>query len=175
MAHLTFRVSDQLASRFEAAAATRGGKSRLLRSLVEGVTGALPAGDGAGEGAPRGVSDKVTVRLRSEELERLDEASRAAGMRRTEWVAACLRRRLLGRPQFNREQAEALLEARGELRRISVQLRELVRAVREGDLPVAALEPRLTEVEEFRTSVRSQLDGVRRALDGEAAYWGAEE
>jgi hypothetical protein len=96
-------------------------------------------------------------------------------MRRTEWVAACLRRRLLGRPQFNREQAEALLEARGELRSISVQLRELVRAVRDGDLPVGELEPRLSEVEAFRTSVRSQLDGVRRAFDGEAAYWGAEE
>ena len=130
-----------------------------------------PAAREDGGGTTRGRSEKLTLRLKAEERTALEAASAAAGMRRTEWASACLRAHLGRRPQFNRDQALALVEARQELARIGANLRELVRVVREGDLPPEAVPGAVARVEGFRVEVRSQLAGVRAAIEGAADYW----
>jgi hypothetical protein len=50
-------------------------------------------------------------------------------------------------------------------------LRELVRVVRDGDLPPEAVPGAVAQVEAFRGEVRGQLAGVRAAIDGAADYW----
>ncbi len=170
MAHLTLRLSDQLAARFEAVAATRGGKSKLLRAMIEAVTKA-PPGEGEGPGVVRGASKKVTLRLKSDDLAALDAAAAKSGLRRTEWLLACARRRLGARPQFSREEGLALLESRRELRRIGVNLRELARRLEAKD---AATAEDLAALSAFQSEVRAQLDGVRAAIDGNLSFWAAE-
>lgn len=170
MAFIGFRISDQLASRFEAVAATRGGKSRLLRAMVEAVTRS-PPGDGEGPGFPRGASKKVTLRLKDEDLAALDAAAAQAGLRRTEWLVSCARRRLSAKPQLSEGQALELLETRRELRRIGVNLRELARRLAEQDSASAA---DVAAIQAFQSEVRQQLEGVRAAIDGNLVYWGAE-
>lgn len=170
MAFIGLRVSDQLAARFEAVATTRGGKSKLLRAMIEAVTKA-PPGEGEGTGASRGASEKVTLRLKPEDLAALDAAAKQAGLRRTEWLVACARRRLSAKPQFSREEAISLLEARRELRRIGVNLRELARRL--SDKEAAAAED-LAAIQAFQADVRRQIEGLRAAIDGNLAYWSSE-
>lgn len=170
MAFIGLRVSDQLASRFEAVAARRGGKSKLLRAMIEAVTKA-PPGEGEGPGVGRGASKKVTLRLKAEDVAALDAAAAKSGMRRTEWLLACARRRLAAKPQFSEPEAMALLETRRELRRIGVNLRELVRRLEERD---AASAEDLAAIQSFQSEVRHQLEGVRAAIDGNLECWGAE-
>jgi hypothetical protein len=172
MAFFGIRLSDDFAARFDAFAGSRGGRSQVLRRLMAAAL--VEAGSAApedGTRSARGRSEKLTLRLGAEERAALDAASAAAGMRRTEWASACLRARLARRPQFNRDQALALVEARQELARIGANLRELVRVVRDGDLPPEAVPGAVAQVEAFRGEVRGQLAGVRGAIDGAADYW----
>ena len=168
VAFIGVRLSDQLAARFEAVAASRGGKSKVLRALMESAvqgSAALLAGE---PGSPAGRSTKVTLRLKDTDLVPLDAACTDTGLRRTEWLVALARRRLLGTPQFDRAAAEGLLEARRELRRLSVNLRELAEPGRtgEGASPEA--------IETLRLEVRAHLERLRQAIAGNLAYWDAE-
>ena len=164
MAFIGSRIPDQLASRFEAYAASRGGKSRALRALMEGAV----QGAGGAEtevGTAVGRSTKITLRLKEEDLAPLDAACADLKLRRTEWLVALLRRRLHGRPQFDAAGAQALLEVRREMRRIGVNLREMAEASRAG-------EGTSTEtLEALRAEVRAHLEGVRQAIAGNLAYW----
>jgi hypothetical protein len=172
MAFFGLRLSDDFAARFDAFAASQGGRSQVLRRLmVAALAEAGPVTAESGVGSARGRSEKLTLRLRTEERLALDAASAEAGMRRTEWASACLRARLARRPQFNRDQAQALMEARQELARIGANLRELVRVVRDGDLPPDAVPGAVATVEAVRAEVRRQLAAVRAAIDGAADYW----
>ena len=115
MDRITLRLSPDLTRRFDAAAAGHGGRSRLLRRLMEGAAQApLPT---PGEGPPMARSGKLTLRLGGADL-RLLELEAAAMGSRTQWSAALIRRRLHDRPQFSRPEALALIEVRRELRRI---------------------------------------------------------
>ena len=160
MAFIGLRVSDQLAARFEAVAAVRGGKSKLLRAMIEAVTKA-PPGEGEGPGVGRGASKKVTLRLKPEDLAALDAAAAKAGLRRTEWLLACARRRLSAKPQFSDRESLALLETRRELRRIGVNLRDLARKIAEQD---GAAPEDVAALHAFQTEVRAQLEGVRAEM-----------
>lgn len=164
---MSARIPDPLASRFEAFASSRGGKSRVLRSLMEAaLAGSVPMAEVAGP--PAGRSTKVTLRLREEDLSALDEACADAGLRRTEWIVALVRRRLSGRPQFDRASAASLLEARRELRRLGVNLREMAEGSGADQAAFAGLEA-------FQAEVREQLERVRQAIAGNLAYWDAGE
>ena len=172
MAFFGIRLSDDFAVRFDAFAASRGGRSQVLRRLMAAAlaeAGSVAAESGAGTTGGR--SEKLTLRLKAEERLALDAVSAAAGMRRTEWASACLRARLARRPQFNRDQAQALMESRQELARIGANLRELVRVVRDSDLPPHAVLSAVAQFEAFRSEIRGQLAGVRAATDGATDYW----
>ena len=167
MASFSVRVPDRLAVQFEVVAAARGGKSRVLRALMESaVQGAatLPEGEA---GSPAGRSTKVTLRLKDADLAPLDEACADTGLRRTEWLVALARRRLHGQPQFNRAAAEGLLEARRDLRRLSVHLRELA------DFGGAGEGVSAEAIETVRLEVRGHLERLRQAIAGNLAYWDA--
>jgi hypothetical protein len=168
MAFISARIPDRLAAQFEAVAASRGGKSRLLRSLMESaVEGAGAAASMDAPGSAAGRSTKITVRLRDEDLAPLEAACAETGLRRTEWLIALLRRRLHGRPQFDRSAAESLLEIRRELRRLGVNLREMSETNGAGEGASA-------ELESWRAEVRQSLERVRQVVAGNLAYWAAE-
>jgi DNA-binding transcriptional MerR regulator len=101
----------------------------------------------------------------------LDAAAAKAGLRRTEWLLACARRRLSAKPQFSEPESVALLETRRELRRIGVNLRELARKIADQD---GTAPEDLAALHAFQDEVRAQLEGVRAAIDGNLAFWGGE-
>ena len=166
MASMSARIPDPLAARFEAFASSRGGKSRVLRALMEAaLQGGTPALDLVGP--PAGRSSKITLRLKDADLVALNEACADAGFRRTEWIVALVRRRLSGRAQFDRASAASLLEVRRELRRLGVNLREMAEASPGAD------ERSAVQLEALRGEVREQLERVRQAIAGNLAYWDA--
>ncbi len=166
MASMSARIPDPLAARFEAFASSRGGKSRVLRALMQAaLQGGTPMAEVAG--SPAGRSSKVTLRLKAEDLAALDAACAGAGLRRTEWIVALVRRRLSGRPQFDRASTASLLEVRRELRRLGVNLREMGEGTTSGLVEAE-------ELEALRAEVRRQLERVRQAIAGNLAYWDAD-
>lgn len=173
MAFFGVRLSDDLAVRFDAFASSRGGRSKLLRQMIETVlrSGGAALPEASPELRARGRSEKVTIRLRDEDLSALDQACRSAGLRRTEWVVGLVRRRLLGRPQLSRAEAQALLEIRRDLRRIGVSLNQAVHAQHSRGEGAASAKELLA----FRQEIRAQLEGVRAALDGDMSYWAGDE
>lgn len=175
MAFFGVRLSDDLAVRFDALAARKGGRSKVLRDLIAAATREAGTPEGPAPATLRSRSEKLTLRLKLDELADLQRQAADAGMRRTEWAAALLRQRLTGAPQFRREQAEALLEVRRDLRRISVNVTMAVQAVVDAGPGSPEGAAHLAELRAFQVEVRAQLEAVRAGLAGNLAYWEGEQ
>src|SRR5687767_10867477 len=114
MPTFSVRVSDAAAQRFNAAAALVGGRSAMLRRLIQesGAPGASPEP----ARAPR--SFRLMVRLRDEDGSGVVAEAQAMGLSPAGWVAALVSHRMRSRPRFSRSDELALLAIRGEVHRI---------------------------------------------------------
>jgi hypothetical protein len=169
MDRITLRLSPDLTRRFDAAAAGQGGRSRLLRRLMEGAAQAsLPAPE---QGPPMARSGKLTLRLGEADLRLLEVEAAAMGLSRTQWSAALIRRRLHDRPQFSRPEALALIEVRRELRRIGVNVNQIARALNTAVLDSAVLDLELGQLGAFQAEISAWVDALGEAFEGNLAYW----
>ncbi|MFE0758730.1 plasmid mobilization relaxosome protein MobC [Inquilinus sp. NPDC058860] len=136
--------------KFDSFASKSGGRSKTLRRMIEAVTGSEPSV----EAAPRGHSEKVTIRLKSVDLARLDEQAGDAGMRRTEWIAARVREALHARPQFSREERLALVNAHREIRKIGVNINQIAHAMNVAVMPGSSvLDNEIAAVKDCHTDI----------------------
>lgn len=169
MDRLTLRVSPDLIRRFDAAAASQGGRSRLLRRLMDGVAQAsLPA---PAERPSAGGSGKLTLRLGDADLRRLEVEAATVGLSRTQWSVALIRRRLHDRPQFGRPDALALIEVRRELRRIGVNINQIARALNTAVMDGAVLDLEVAQLAAFQAEIATWVDALGEAFEGNLAYW----
>lgn len=169
MDRLTLRVSPDLIRRFDAAAAAQGGRSRLLRRLMEDAAGApLPAPMQA-PSAPR--SGKLTLRLGEADLRLLEVEATAMGLSRTQWSVALIRCRLHDRPQFNRPEALALIEVRRELRRIGVNINQIARALNTAVMDGVVLDLEVAQLGAFQAEIAAWVEALGEAFVGNLAYW----
>lgn len=90
MTRITFRLDADLAARFEAVAASVGGRSKALRSMIERVSGPGRTPNPAPVIRSRG-ANRIAVRLSDDELMQLDNAATDRGVKRTDWIASTLR------------------------------------------------------------------------------------
>lgn len=164
MAMFAFQLPDDLAAKFDALAAS--GRSKKLREMVAQAVGEGAANAGV---APRGMSTKLTLRLKPDDQAALDAVSGVDGLRRTEWVLALLRRRLFGRPRFSRPEELAFYAVQEELRRIGVNVNQIARAMNTAVMPV--LDAEMSSIEAFRTEIREHVRGLSEAFKGNLAYW----
>lgn len=172
MDRLTVRLPPDLLRRLDAAAARQGGRSRLLRRLIEAAAHAsLPAAEPA---AVTGRMGKLTLRLAAADLAALEAEAGAVGLSRTQWTVALIRRRLHGRPQLSRPEAIAFIEVRRELRRIGVNVNQIARALNTAVLEGRVLDLELAQLGAFQAEIRVHLDGLRDAFEGNLAYWAVE-
>ncbi len=168
MDRFTVRLPHDLARRFDAAAHDRGGRSSLLRRLIE--ASAAEAG-GTAETVPLDLrTGKLTLRLGLDDLAALEAEAARVGLSRTRWVVALVRRRLHGGPQLSPPEAAAFLEVQRDLRRIGVNLNQVARTLHmraRADASGGEAERVLA----FATEVRGGLADLRRALEGNRDYW----
>lgn len=171
MTTFSVRVADDLAARFDAAAAPEGGRSALLRRLIAGAAAAEKSGAHA---APerRGAA-RIMVRLAGHEAAAVEAEATAFGLTRAGWVAGLVRRRVHGSPTFSRPEVLTLNLVQGELRRIGVNVNQIARALNTAVMEGRVLDLELQSLEAFRVEIRGHLSGLREAFAGNLAYWDA--
>ena len=169
MDRITLRVSPDLIRRFDAAARDQGGRSRLLRRLMEGAAQVpLPAPSAVTSG-PR--SGKLTLRLTDRELALLEVEAASVGLSRTQWSVSLIRRRLEGRLQFTPPETMALIGCRRELRRIGVNVNQIARALNTAVTEGRVLDLEVAQLEAYQAELRDWIDALGEAFEGNLAYW----
>lgn len=172
MAVFNVRLPDDLAARFDAIAASQGGRSALLRSLVDHAAQARD--DDIVVPAPRErTTARVEVRLTKTDIDRLDGAADERGLKRTEWIVALLRRRLYGVSPPPREDRVAIAQSWRELNRIGINLNQAVRALNAATMVDSGLDlaREAARVASFQQEIDAQLKALGRALAGDTSYW----
>lgn len=166
-------LPDSLASRFDAASSVDGGRSRVLRQLIERYL--VERGEVAAveEEAlrTRGRSEKLTIRLKPEELRALAAASKERGMPPTTWLTSIVRARLLQRPTLNEAEGHAFRSAHRELNRIGINLNQIARLMNVAAEGGAVLRADVDTINEARVEIRAITLGVRDAFSGNFSYW----
>jgi hypothetical protein len=155
-----------LALQFAALAATEGGKSALIRRLLERAVGAPESKRApAAVGAPQ----KVTVRFRESELRQLGEMALARGMTRTQWIASLVRSRLGAPAQQSESEREALRAIARELNRIGGNINQIARAANAGDGGKAG--DSKSGLDEARLALEALQGELKVVLDRTSTYW----
>lgn len=166
MPTLTLRVSDELALQFAALAATEGGKSALIRRLLESAVGAPDSKRGP---VAVGTPLKVTVRFRESELRQLGELAAARGMTRTQWITSLVRSRLGAPVQQSDGEREELRTIARELNRIGGNINQIARAANTGESGnTGDSMPGLDEARLALEALQGELKGV---VDRTSTYW----
>jgi hypothetical protein len=168
MALISLRVSDDVAARLSAVAASEGGKSALLRRLITDVLNASPARIAP---LPVGRPQKITVRFRESEMQQLVDISRQRGMTRTGWIVALVRSRLGSPVQHSPDEHAVLRAIVRELNRIGGNINQIARAANTSVLQGRAVEPDLSAIQEAKLVIETELAQLRNALNGNADYW----
>lgn len=172
MAFFGLRLPDDLAARFDAMAASHGGRSALLGGLVDQ---ALRSDEEAVLiPSPREhTTARVEVRLTATDIARLDAAASERGLKRTEWIVALLRRRLFGKAPPPQADRAMISQAWRELNRIGINLNQSVRALNAATMVDSGLDLALeaARVAAFQEEVDAQLGALGRALAGDVSYW----
>lgn len=172
MDRLTLRLPSDLARRFDAAAAGRGGRSRYLRTIMEAAAQApLPAFEPS---PPSAKSAKLTLRLSTDDMACLEAEAARAGLVRTQWATALIRRRLHGRLQLTPPEATALIGVRRELNRIGININQIARALNTAVMEGAVLDLEVAQLTAFAAEIRAHLSGLDEAFAGNLAYWSTE-
>jgi len=169
VAVINLRLPDDLADRFAEVAVLEGGRAVLLRRLIGEAVGTAPRGSSAG--SQHRSAGRVTVRLSAPEFAALDREATAMGLSRARWVAALVRRRVLGKPTFARAEALTLMTIQGELRRVGVNVNQIARALNTAVMEGRVLDSELAWIRELRAEIRSHIVGLHEAFGGNLAYW----
>lgn len=166
------RVPDDLAGRFDAAAAPVGGRSAMLRRLIADAAAGSAAASTSWPVRRDGA--RLMVRLGVAETAGVDAAAAAMGLRRAAWVAMLVRRHVRGRPGFSRPDELSLIAIQGEIRRIGVNVNQIARALNTAVMEGRVLDLELAAIDDLRRELRAHLVGLREAFEGNLGYWAVE-
>src|SRR3546814_1757365 len=108
----TFRLDDDIAQRFDAAADSAGGRSALLRRLVMTAVDAEAGGTPGPVRRRERTTRRFEIRLTDAEIAALDAEADALGMKRTDWVTRLVRRRLHSEAPLPLEERAAVAQDR---------------------------------------------------------------
>lgn len=168
MPFIGVQVSAELKERFDAIASVEGGKSALLRRMLQSATGQVPSRQGPVVG---GLSDKITVRFRRSERAAIADAAAARGMTRTTWITSLARARLsLGLP-LNGGEEEALRAIARELHRIGSNINQMARAANAQALAGKPVDVDGAALADMTEAVREATSELRQALGRSAGAW----
>jgi ATP-dependent Clp protease ATP-binding subunit ClpA len=169
MAFLGFQIDEALAEKFAAMAATEGGKSALMRRLVEHAVGngKSPARETMATGASR----KVTIRLSESELHLLATIAARRGMNRTQRVASLVRARLGFPVQQTHDERQALRAVARELNRIGGNVNQIARAANLDRLIGRSVKIEAEAIRDASARIEGALAALRVALKRNADYW----
>jgi uncharacterized protein YukE len=170
MAFLGFQIDDALAAKFAAMAATEGGKSALMRRLVERAVGDTNAPERP-MAATSASSRKVTIRLKESELHLLATFAAQRGMNRTQWIASLVRARLGSSVQQTHDERQALRTVARELNRIGGNINQIAHAANLNRLIGQPVRIEARAIRDASSQIEVALAELRVALRRNADYW----
>lgn len=169
----SLRLDDELAARFDAAAAAHGGRSARLRQLVADAA-SHPAAEARSPVEGRRDAIRLMVRLAAPEARHVADQAASLALPRAAWVAALVRNHARGAPRFARPDELALLAIHGELRRIGVNVNQIARALNTAVMEGRVLDTELGAVADLGREMREHMAGLGEAFVGNLAYWAVE-
>jgi len=169
MAFLGFHIDDATAEKFAAMAANEGGKSALMRRLVEQALGKVQSPE---QGTiVRGASCKVTIRLSESELGLLATIAAQRRMNRTQWIASLVRARLGLPVQQTHDERQALRAVARELNRIGGNINQIAHAANLNRLIGSSVKIEAEAIWQASARIEAALEELRAALKRNADYW----
>jgi hypothetical protein len=163
-------IADELLRRFDAFASA-GGSSRtaaIRKLMANTVQSPLLASINSKE--PR-CPERITLRISRREAMALQRQASLMGLGRAGWVSGLVRRHLSKTPTLSRPDQLTMSDIQGELRRIAAKLNQIGQSV---DLAANQGAPLALDGQYFETlrvEVREHIVALRKALEGNLAYW----
>lgn len=172
MTYFGVRLSPELARRFDRVATEAGGRSALLRKLIEQAAAGAGEGEAAPASAPR-PSRRVEIRLADDELALLDEAAAERGLTRNAWIATLVRHRLRDGAPPALPERQALADAWRQIRRVGLNINQAVHALHAATMKDSRLDlaREAARVASMRDDVAEQTRAIGQALRGDLSYW----
>ncbi|MCH4894973.1 hypothetical protein GO308_17865 [Sphingomonas sp. SFZ2018-12] len=169
---LTARVDRDLLAAFDALAEGRGGRSALLRSILQQ---ALKQVADAPRIAPRAdpAGNRVSLTFTSAEAAVLDHRAAERGVDRAGWIKALVRRHIALKGTVDDGMRDAIAPIRMQLQRIG---RNLNQAMKAGNAAMMAdsglqIELELRRIADMREEINGQIAALAEVLRGETAFW----
>lgn len=169
---MTARVDRDALAAFDAFAVARGGRSALVRQLIEGAL--RESGDAARIDPPEGrTGTRISLRFTDIENAVIDYRATQRGTDRAGWVKALVRRHLALKSRVDDGLLNELAPIRMQLLRIGRNLNQAMKAANtamllEGD---KVIEPHLQRIVDMRMEISEQVSAVGDAMRGDASYW----
>ena len=173
MGQFGFRIDDALVEAFDVYAASRGGRSKVIRGLMaealaqDGVT--LPAPPTKASPA-NGNWEGIQVKLDPADYAILDQHAGSAGMTRGQWIVALVRRRLKGHRQYNAIDRKRLAMIFQDMRKIEGHLGRAGQAVRESVEIGRPLGPHLALLTQLESRIVRMGHALHAAFLGNDRY-----
>jgi hypothetical protein len=171
-AMLTARVDRELLAAFDALAEGRGGRSALLRTVLQQ---SLRHVADAPRIAPRedSAGNRVSLRFTDAEIAVLDHRAADRGIDRAGWIKALVRRHLALKANVDDGMRDAVAPIRMQLQRIG---RNLNQAMKAGNAAMMAdsglqIDRELRRIVDMREEINAQITALGDAMRGDAAYW----
>ena len=169
---LSARIDTDTLAAFDDYAEARGGRSAVLRQLIEQAAAAHGAAahverqDGA-------VSNRISLRFT--DTENLIIAHRAAqrSTDRSRWIKALVRRHIGLKGRVDDGLLAELAPIRMQLLRIGRNLNQAMKAANAAMLESGdkQIEPELRRIADMRMEISEQVAAVGDAMRGDASYW----
>ena len=172
MKMMSARIDADTLAAFDAYAEARGGRSAVLRQLIEQAAAAH--GDAPHiERSDEAASNRISLRF--SDTENLVIAHRAAqrSTDRSRWVKALVRRHIGLKGRVDDGLLAELAPIRMQLLRIGRNLNQAMKAANAAMLETGdkQIEPELRRIADMRLEISEQVAAVGDAMRGEASYW----
>ena len=169
---LSVRVETQALAAFDSFAVGRGGRSALLRQMIERTL--QESADRPHIDRPEGAACN-RVSLRFTEVETAVMAHRASqrSTDRAGWIKALVRRHLALKSRVDDGLLAELAPIRMQLLRIGRNLNQAMKAANAAMLETGdkQIEPELRRIADMRMEIAEQVTAVGDAMRGDARYW----
>jgi len=171
-AMMTVRVDRATLAAFDALAEGRGGRSALLRSMLDqAMSRVADTPRVSRRSEPAG--NRVSITLTDAELAVLDERAAMRGLDRAGWIKALARRHIGLKGRVDDGMREAVAPIRMQLQRIGRNLNQAMKAGNAAMMIDSSLqiERELARIIDMREEINEQVAALGEAMRNDMSFW----
>jgi hypothetical protein len=171
-AMLSVRVETQALAALDSFAVGRGGRSALLRQMIERTL--QESADRPHIDRPEGAArNRVSLRFTEVEIAVIAYRASQRSTDRAGWIKAMVRRHLALKSRVDDGLLAELAPIRMQLLRIGRNLNQAMKAANAAMLDTGdkQIEPELRRIADMRMEISEQVTAIGDAMRGDASYW----